>query len=103
VASWNLQVVNAAALERFSPWFLILAENPFSQFDLQSLDYCPQDGGFLSSMQTFSNQDYLEKKTCTSCRHQILSYSNVNFIKLCENVYNCSFFIYQLLRKEYKL
>jgi len=49
VASWNLQVVNAAALGRFSPWFLILAENPFSRFDLQSLDYCPQDGGFLSS------------------------------------------------------
>lgn len=46
-----------------SPWFLILAENPFSRFDLQSLDYCPQDGGFLSSMQAFSNQDYLEKKT----------------------------------------
>jgi hypothetical protein len=33
-----------------SPWFPILAENPFSRFDLQSPDYCPQDGGFLSSM-----------------------------------------------------
>ncbi|KAI4483067.1 hypothetical protein M0804_008122 [Polistes exclamans] len=41
-----------------------LAENPFSRFDLQSSDYCPQDVGFLSSRKEIKKKKKKQMKEC---------------------------------------